>query len=62
MPGLASMSDDLPDWYIRRLMFRVLQGLPAVEWPPDDPDTNVASIAAARTRKITRQMMRQKGF
>jgi hypothetical protein len=52
---MASMSDDLPDWYIRRLMFRALQGLPAVEWPPDEPG-NVHSIEAARTQRAIRMM------
>jgi hypothetical protein len=56
------MSDDpLPDWYIRKVALRALQDPPAVEWPADDPG-NIFSIEAARTRRATRQMMRQRGL
>jgi hypothetical protein len=49
------MSDDpLPDWYLRRVAYRALQGLP-LALPPDEPG-NVHSIEAARTWRAVRMM------
>jgi hypothetical protein len=47
------------DWYIRQTQLRLFRG-ESVELPivPEEP-ANVHSIAAARTRRATREMIRQ---
>jgi hypothetical protein len=46
-----------PDFYIRAVALRLLQGLPAA-LPIEPEPSNVVSIAAARTRKATAQLLR----
>jgi hypothetical protein len=49
---------DPNEWYLRQMAFRVLQGLPtALPFDPEPEPGNVVSIAAARTRRATAQIM-----
>jgi hypothetical protein len=53
-----------PYWYIRAATLRILQGWP-VTLPVDpdpEPESNVVSIAGARTRRATAQMMRGRSW
>jgi hypothetical protein len=43
------MSDELPEWYLRKVAYRALQGLP-IALPPDEPG-NIVSIELARTQR-----------
>jgi hypothetical protein len=52
----------MPDWYLRQAFLRAMRGEP-LEWPADPEEhNNVHSIAAARTRRATEQMLRARGF
>jgi hypothetical protein len=53
----SRMSDDPPDSYLRYAAHLARQGLP-VTLSAEPEDGNVVSIAAARTRRATEQMMR----
>lgn len=50
--------DSLPERYLRQAMLRALQGLPADLPLEPEPDSNIVSIAAARTRRATELMLR----
>jgi hypothetical protein len=52
-----------PEWYARVAALRLLQGLPAglpagLPLEPE-PDSNVMSIEAGRTRRATRELRRR---
>jgi hypothetical protein len=53
-----SDTDPAPEWFIRRAVLRALQGQPALLPLDPEPDSNIVSIAAARTRRATAQMLR----
>jgi hypothetical protein len=46
------MSNDLPEWYHRAWQLKALRG-ETIDLPPE-PESNVHSIAAARTRGLHR--------
>jgi hypothetical protein len=58
----VSAIEPAPEAYIRAVSLRILRG-ESVELPivPEAEPANVHSIAAARTRRATREMIRRRG-
>jgi hypothetical protein len=50
-----------PDWYLRYCVRLALQGLnPSLPIVPEAEPSNIHSIAAARTRRATREILRRR--